>query len=70
MNPRKDTVASAVILQDQALRVSDEISNSAPAEIVFHRKTLPITKPPFADRYGFIYSFDLFLFALILIIDD
>jgi len=31
---------------------------------------LPITKPPFADRYGFIYSFDLFLFALILIIDD
>jgi hypothetical protein len=40
----------AVILQGQALRVSGEISNSASAEIVFHRKTLPITKPPFADR--------------------
>jgi len=31
MNPRKDTVAPAVILQGQALRVSDEISNSASA---------------------------------------
>jgi len=50
MKPRKDTVAFSVIMQGQALRVSDEISNSAPAEIVFHRKTLPITKPPFADR--------------------
>ncbi len=50
MNPRKVTVAFAVILQGQALRVSDEISNSATAEIVFHRKTLPITKPPLADR--------------------
>jgi hypothetical protein len=43
-------VASDVILQGHALRVSDEISNSACAEIVFHQKTLPITKPPFADR--------------------
>lgn len=50
MNPRKGKVAFAVILQGQALRVSDEISNSASAEIVFHRKTLPITKPPFAGR--------------------
>ena len=39
-------VASDVILQGHALRVSDEISNSACAEIVFHRKTLPITKHP------------------------
>jgi hypothetical protein len=47
----------AVILQGQALRVSDEISNSASAEIVFHRKTLPITKPPFAiAMFSFISS--------------
>ncbi len=51
-------VAFAVILQGQALRVSDEISNSASAEIVFHRKTLPITKPPLQiAKFSLIPSF-------------
>ena len=44
--PRKGTVAFDVICQGHVLRISDAISNSASAEIVFHRKTLPITKPP------------------------
>ncbi|NLX65202.1 MAG: hypothetical protein GXZ19_00220 [Bacteroidales bacterium] len=43
MNPRKDTVASAVILQGQALRVSDEISNSASAPLL--RKSYFTGKP-------------------------
>jgi hypothetical protein len=54
-------VAFAVILQGQALRVSDEISNSAFAEIVFHRKTLPITKPPLLIAKFSYYSFPSFI---------
>jgi len=43
MNPRKDTVAFAVILQGQALLVSDEISNSASAPLL--RKSYFTGKP-------------------------
>ena len=43
MNPRKDTVAFSVILQGQALRVSDEISNSASAPL--SRKSYFTRKP-------------------------